>query len=133
MSFLFGMDTFLSPEAGEKEFQTLDFEVKKLEEMLKPLLDELKRKQARRDLLALVFNPHIVISEVNNTSMGHVYLGKVRIPPNTIYNSDSKPKFLNCYLGKFSQFNGKQDPALILLAKEKAKSIIQRKIFKLFI
>lgn len=126
------METFLSLEAGEKEFQKLDFEVQKLEEMLKPLIEELKQKQRRRDLLALVFNPHIVISEVNNTSMGHVYLGKVRIPANTIYNSDSKPKFLNFSLGKVSNFNGKHDPKLVFLAKEKARDIIQRKIFNFF-
>jgi hypothetical protein len=117
---------------GKNEFDKLDFEVQKLEEMLKPMLSELEVKKKRRDLLALVFNPHIIISEVNTPSMGHSYLGKVRIPARTIYNGSEKPLFLNFSLGKVEKYNGKSDPALLNLAREKANDIIKRKIFKLF-
>jgi hypothetical protein len=64
--------------------------------------------------------------------MGHSYLGKIRIPANSIYNTQDKPKFLNFSLGKVSIYKGKDDPKLSLLAKEKAKDVIRRKIFKLF-
>jgi len=117
---------------GKNEFDKLDFEVQKLEEMLKPMLSELAVKKKRRDLLALVFNPHIIISEVNTPSMGHSYLGKVRIPARTIYNGSEKPLFLNFSLGKVDKYVSKSDPKLIDLAREKASDIIRRKIFKLF-
>jgi hypothetical protein len=119
-------------ESEKNEFATLDFEVKKLEEMLKPFLSELETKRKQRDLMALVFNPHIVISEVNTPSMGHSYLGKVRIPARTIYNGSEKPLFLNFSLGKVENYVSKSDPKLIDLAREKASDIIRRKIFKLF-
>jgi len=132
MSLLFGFESFLPNETGEKEFAKLDFEVSKLEEMLRPLVLELEQKKSKRDTLALVFNPHIIISEVNTPSMGHSYLGKIRIPANSIYNTQDKPKFLKFSLGKVSIYTGKDDPKLSLLAKEKAKDVIRRKIFKLF-
>jgi hypothetical protein len=132
MSFLFLFPEFASMSDGKNEFAKLDFEVQKLEEMLKPMLSELEVKRKRRDLLALVFNPHIIISEVNTPSMGHSYLGKVRIPARTIYNGSEKPLFLNFSLGKVDKYNGKSDPALLDVAREKANDIIKRKIFKLF-
>ena len=132
MSLLFGFESFLPNEIGEKEFAKLDFEVNKLEEMLRPLVLELEQKKSKRDTLALVFDPHIIISEVNTPSMGHSYLGKIRIPANSIYNTQDKPKFLNFSLGKVSIYKGKDDPKLSLLAKEKAKDVVRRKIFKLF-
>ena len=132
MSILFLFPEFVSMIDGKNEFDKLDFEVQKLEEMLKPMLSELDVKKKRRDLLALVFNPHIIISEVNTPSMGHSYLGKVRIPARTIYNSTEKPMFLNFSLGKVEKYNGKSDPALLNFAREKANDIIKRKIFKLF-
>jgi len=132
MSVLFGFESFLPNEIGEKEFAKLDFEVSKLEEMLRPLILELEQKKSKRDMLALVFNPHIIISEVNTPSMGHSYLGKIRIPANSIYNKQDKPKFLNFSLGKVLIYTGKDDPKLLLLAEEKAKDVVRRKIFKLF-
>jgi hypothetical protein len=132
MSILFLFPEFASVIDGKNEFAKLDFEVRKLEEMLKPMLSELDVKKKRRDLLALVFNPHIIISEVNTPSMGHSYLGKVRIPAHTIYNASEKPLFLNFSLGKVEKYNGKSDPALLNFAREKANDIIKRKIFKLF-
>lgn len=132
MSILFLFPEFVSMIDGKNEFAKLDFEVQKLEEMLKPMLSELEDKKKRRDSLALVFNPHIVISEVNTPSMGHSYLGKVRIPARTIYNGSDKPLFLNFSLGKVDKYLSKSDPKLIDLAREKASDIIQRKIFKLF-
>jgi hypothetical protein len=132
MSFIVGLESFLPNEIGEKEFAKLDFEVNKLEEMLRPLVLELEQKKSKRDILAIVFNPHIIISEVNTPSMGHSYLGKIRIPANSIYNTEDKPKFLNFSLGKVSIYTGKDDPKLLLLAREKAKDVVRRKIFKLF-
>lgn len=127
----------LSPEllnivTGQLEFQKLEFEVKKLEEMLNPMLSELEIKKKRRDTLAIVFNPNIVISEVNTPSMGHSYLGKVRIPAHSEYNNGDKPKFLNFSLGKVVKYTGKDDPELIKLSKEKAADVIKRKIFNIF-
>ena len=132
MSLLLIHPSLINLESEKNEFATLDFEVKKLEEMLKPFLSELETKRKQRDLLALVFNPHIVISEVNTPSMGHSYLGKVRIPARTIYNGSEKPLFLNFSLGKVDNYVSKSDPKLIDLAREKASDIIRRKIFKLF-
>ena len=132
MSLLLIHPSLINLESEKNEFATLDFEVKKLEEMLKPFLSELETKRKQRDLMALVFNPHIVISEVNTPSMGHSYLGKVRIPARTIYNGSEKPLFLNFSLGKVENYVSKSDPKLIDLAREKASDIIRRKIFKLF-
>jgi hypothetical protein len=132
MSILLFFPEFSSMIDGKNEFSKLDFEVQKLEEMLKPMLSELEAKKKRRDLLAVVFNPHIVISVVNTPSMGHSYLGKVRIPAHTIYNGRDKPIFLNFSLGKVENYSSKSDPKLLNLAQEKANDIIQRKIFKLF-
>ena len=132
MSFGFGMDLAFQLVSGENEFNKLDFEVSKLEEMLEPLIKDLEEKKKRRDELATVFNPHIIISEVNTPSMGHSYLGKIRIPANSVYNTQDKPKFLNFSLGKVANYSGKDDPKLFLLAKEKAKDVVRRKIFKLF-
>ena len=132
MSLLLIHPSLINLESEKNEFATLDFEVKKLEEMLKPFLSELETKRKQRDLLALVFNPHIVISEVNTPSMGHSYLGKVRIPSRTIYNNGVKPLFLNFSLGKVEKYTGKNDPILVDLAKQKAEDVIKRKIFKLF-
>lgn len=132
MSLLLLFPEFASLMEGKNEFAKLDFEVRKLEEMLKPMLSELEDKKKRRDSLALVFNPHIVISEVNTLSMGHSYLGKVRIPAHTIYNNGVKPLFLNFSLGKVEKYTGKSDPVLLNLAKQKADDVIKRKIFKLF-
>ena len=131
MSFLWLHPEFTSVIDGKNEYEKLDFEVKKLNEMLMPLLSELEMKKKRRDTLALVFNPHIVISEVNTPSMGHSYLGKVRIPSRTIYNNGDKPIFLNFSLGKVLNYTGKDDPSLIELSKKKAQDVIKRKIFKL--
>jgi hypothetical protein len=132
MSFLFWFPEFSSVDDGKNEFDRLDFEVHKLDDMLKPLLKELELKKKHRDLLAIVFKPHIVISEVNTPSMGHSYLGKVRIPAHSIYNKSEKPLFLNFSLGKVEKYTGKSDPVLLNLAKVKAEDVIKRKIFKLF-
>lgn len=131
MSFLLMVPEFYSVIDGKNEYEKLDFEVKKLEEMLQPMLSELEMKKNRRNTLALVFNPNIGISEVNTPSMGHSYLGKVRIPARTIYNTGDKPIFLNFSLGKVQKYKGKNDPALLELSKIKAQDVINRKIFKL--
>jgi hypothetical protein len=120
---------YQSPTLGMEEFESLNFQVEKLEEMLKPLLQELETKRKRRDQLALVFNPHIVVSEVNTPTMGHSYIGKIRIPANTLYNTMDKPKFLNFSLGKVINYTGKDDPKLANLAKKKALDVVFRKIF----
>ncbi|MEY4860365.1 MAG: hypothetical protein RL059_64 [Bacteroidota bacterium] len=117
------------PSLGVEEFESLDFQVEKMDEMLKPILQELETKRKRRDQLALVFNPHIVVSEVNTPTMGHSYIGKIRIPANTLYNTMDKPKFLNFSLGKVINYNGKDDPKLANLAKKKARDVVFRKIF----
>ena len=118
-----------SPTLGVEEYESLNFQVEKLEEILKPLLQELETKRKRRDELALVFNPHIVVSEVNTPTMGHSYIGKIRIPANTLYNTMDKPKFLNFSLGKVINYTGKDDPKLANLAKKKARDVVFRKIF----
>ena len=120
---------FNSPNLGIDEFEALDFQVEKMDEMLKPILQELETKRKRRDQLALVFNPHIVVSEVNTPSMGHSYIGKIRIPAKTLYNTKDKPKFLNFSLGKVVNYTGKDDPKLANLAKKKARDVVFRKIF----
>jgi hypothetical protein len=129
MIFPIAIPEFVSPTLGVEEYESLNFQVQKLEEMLKPILKELETKRKRRDQLALVFNPHIVISEVNTPTMGHSYMGKIRIPANTIYNISDKPKFLNFSLGKFNNYTGKDDPKLLQLAKKKAQDVVFRKIF----
>lgn len=116
-------------EKAREEFNNLNFEVHKMEEMLKPMLDELENKKMKRDTFAVIFNPNIVISEVNTPSMGHSYLGKIRIPSNSVYNNTDKPRFLNFSLGKVNKYSGKDDPSLIKLSKEKANDVIKRKIF----
>ena len=120
---------FLSPILGVEEYESLHFQVEKLEGLLNPLLKELEVKRKRRDQLALVFNPHIVVSEVNTPTMGHSYIGKIRIPANTLYNTMDKPKFLNFSLGKVVNYTGKDDPKLTNLAKKKARDVVFRKIF----
>lgn len=132
MSLLFGYEAFLPNEMGEDEFAKLDFEVSKLEEMLKPLIRELEQKKKKRDAFAIIYKPHIIISEVNTTSMGHSYLGKIRIPAKSLFNNQDKPRFLNISLGKVLNYTGKDDPKLLILAKEKAKDIVRRKIINLF-
>jgi hypothetical protein len=118
-----------SPTLGVEEYESLNFQVEKWDEMLKPILQELETKRKRRDELALVFNPHIVVSEVNTPTMGHSYIGKIRIPANTLYNTMDKPKFLNFSLGKVINYTGKDDPKLANLAKKKARDVVFRKIF----
>jgi hypothetical protein len=120
---------FQSPELGFEEYESLNFQVEKMDDMLQPILKELETKRKRRDQLALVFNPHIVISEIDTPTMGHSYIGKIRIPANTIYNTMDKPKFLNFSLGKVTNYSGKDDPKLMTLAKKKAKDVVFRKIF----
>ena len=120
---------YQSPTLGVEEFESLNFQVEKWDEMLKPILQELETKRKRRDELALVFNPHIVVSEVNTPTMGHSYIGKIRIPANTLYNTMDKPKFLNFSLGKVINYTGKDDPKLANLAKKKARDVVFRKIF----
>ena len=120
---------FKLPELGFEEYESLNFQVEKMDEMLQPILKDLETKRKRRDQLALVFNPHIIISEVDTPTMRHSYIGKIRIPANTIYNTMDKPKFLNFSLGKVTNYSGKDDPKLITLAKKKAKEVVFRKIF----
>lgn len=120
---------FVSPTLGVEEYESLNFQVQKMEEMLEPILKELEAKRKRRDELALVFNPHIVVSEVDTPTMGHSYIGKIRIPAKTIYNTMDKPKFLNFSLGKVINYTGKDDPKLANLAKKKARDVVFRKIF----
>ncbi len=120
---------FVSPTWGVEEYESLNFQVEKTEEMLEPILKALEAKRKRRDELALVFNPHIVISEVNTPTMGHSYIGKIRIPANTLYNRMNKPKFLNFSLGKVVNYTGKDDSKLFQLAQKKARDVVFRKIF----
>ncbi len=120
---------FVSPTWGVEEYESLNFQVEKTEEMLEPILKALEAKRKRRDELALVFKPHIVLSDVNTPTMGHSYIGKIRIPANTLYNRMNKPKFLNFSLGKVVNYTGKDDPKLFQLAQKKARDVVFRKIF----
>lgn len=91
----------------EREKLRIEIEIKELEEKLK--------------IAKGAFEPHITITEVNNRSMGHRYIGKFRV------YFESKPRLMTISIGKFSDFEGIDDPQLLEAAKEKAKAVVRDK------
>ena len=107
-------------EASKKEYEKLLIEITKLKA-------EISEKEPRFKLLDSVFNPKITIIEVNNKSMGHRYTGKFRM----ISEFGEKKEFV-ISMGKVENFNGKDDPKLLELAKQRALEKIKKKLPHIF-
>lgn len=96
---------------------------------INPKIVKLDRLNWELKQLSLLFDPHIVISEVNTKSLGHSYMGKIRVPATSIFNPKvGKVNYLNFYLGKVNDFNGKSDERLLEKAKLKAEDLIRRRM-----
>jgi regulator of replication initiation timing len=106
-----------------EEIKTLEIEVANL----KKQLDDYQHKFKE---ISVVVAPNISISETKSKSMGQYYFGKVRIPAHSVYNPNiGKVLYLNFYLGKTNDFEGKTDIKLRTKAELLAESIIRRKLF----
>lgn len=91
----------------EREKLRIEIEIKELEEKLK--------------IAKGAFEPHITITEVNNKRMGHRFIGKFRV------YFENKPRMMTISIGKFSDFEGIEDPELLIMANEKAKAVVRNK------
>jgi hypothetical protein len=105
-------------------------EIKKLEIEVANLKKQLDEYQQKFKEISVVVAPNITISETKSKSLGQYYFGKVRIPAHSVYNPNiGKVLYLNFYLGKTNDFEGKTDIKLKAKAELLAESIIRRKLF----
>lgn len=106
-------------------------EIKKLEIEVANLKKQLDESQQKFKEISVVVAPNITISETKSKSLGQYYFGKVRIPAHSVYNPNiGKVLYLNFYLGKTNDFEGKTDIKLRTKAELLAESIIRRKLFQ---
>ena len=107
----------------------LQDQIANLTKEINPKIVKLDRLNGELKQLSVLFDPHIVISEVNTKSLGHSYMGKIRVPATSIFNPKvGKVNYLNFYLGKVNNFNGKSDERLLEKAKLKAEDLIRRRM-----
>jgi hypothetical protein len=105
----------------------LQDQIANLTKEINPKIVKLDRLNGELKQLSVLFDPHIVISEVNTKSLGHSYMGKIRVPATSIFNPKAgKVNYLNFYLGKVNNYNGKSDQRLLDKAKLKAEDLIKR-------
>jgi len=105
-------------------------EIKKLEIEVANLKKQLDEYQQDFKELSAVIAPNITITETKSKSLGQYYFGKVRIPAHSVYNPNKgKVLYLNFYLGKTKDFDGKTDIKLKEKSELLAESVIRRKLF----
>lgn len=102
-------------------YEKLKQRKQEIEKELTQLNNELFHLNSLFKVLDGVYDPHITIVEVDNKSMGHRYIGKFRC----YLETPAKACTINLGMVKvleqqFTNFQGKADPRLLVLAKEKA-------------
>lgn len=122
--YLLLQETYLLLQEKYEDHQN---QIANITKEINPKIVKLDRLNWELKQLSVLFDPHIVISEVNTKSLGHSYMGKIRVPATSIFNPKvGKVNYLNFYLGKVNNYNGKSDERLLEKAKLKADDLIRR-------
>lgn len=109
---------------SKEEYISLKAERDELKRQIRHLEGSLKSTESRFRFLSAIYDPTIHITEVNNKSMGHRYIGRFTVPG---LNPSEKSVRLTVSIGKVSDFMSIEDPKLIQLARQKAVELIERR------
>ena|SRR6056300_417889 len=123
MFFFFGQN-----KVSEEEYISLKAQREEIKSQIDMLTTKLWDTESRFELLESIFDPKIRIMEVNNQSMGHRYIGRLRLNKYV----KEKPIWMTVSLPNASEYKGKDDPELMKFAKEKAREKIKRLYPELF-
>lgn len=121
---MFGID-----KVREEEYIILKAQREEIKRQIDNLTAKLWETDMRFSFLEALFDPKINIIEVNNESMGHRYIGRMRVKDGLT----GKLHILTVSIANAAKYSGKNDPELVKIAKEKAVELLKKKFPDVFL
>jgi hypothetical protein len=128
-----------NPESQGLTFTKYRDRINVLEDLVKYETEVIEKYlQMTQELVAwnAFFNPTITIIEVNNKNMGHIYMGKIRVPvamsKKQGTNKKPMPHVITFVVGKYSEYPGdkfkqeREEKAYLIAMEKLAKNYPER-------